>query len=457
MAAPKVSDLDLATYLKLVSKGAVMQQLSQDHAGWLLIKQLKKGPAEGRTLRKAMVAGEGSDAIGFIAASRAAYHSAHKIAPTEAVYEYKDFAATVEVENALMQKVLGSKDGFAQYGEPLAAEINAKMVGLKRILAKSVFGDGTGVLAQVASAAVTSARTVVTVDVGDSARGYIANLRETDRVLPKNADGTAAAPTVFSGTFSYYQVYSVDRSAGTVTLQARDASDAVLTVTATGLTAGDLLYPRNLNTISDLSSVVVDYNTLSESLVGLESMAAADGRLVNGITMSGALSGTHKDLAGSPLTSAAFQQILSMVKDRVGPSTYQYKSALMNYKTYDHLVDVAATDRRFITAKDAQLGVDGRLAYAHGRDQVMLQEDEFCPEQRIWILPTGNSPAGDAPLEWYGSDIEAVNLDGVSHFAALHTTAGRYARAVNLFFEGTGSLVCNHPASIGLVRDFAIS
>jgi hypothetical protein len=450
MAASKPSDLTLGNFLKIVSKGLVYNNLSTDSAVWENIARKKKGASEGRHLRYLLRSKLGAGAVGFVKPTGADYPTSHQATINEATAEYKDFALTVEVERTLMEKAYND---FNSYGDVLAEELTAKGIAMSRMLSASVYGDGTGVVAQALDAGTADTSTdLVTfnVDTTTSARGFIGWVEIGDKLLPKNADGTAAAPTCTD--FSYYIVTAKDRDNGTITLQPTNSSDAAVTdLTATGLTAGDLLYRQTQSTFSDISSApAVDYNTLSENWAGLASLSENDGRLVNGITQSGNLGGTRRDASGDPIDSQDFQQIISKLMIAVGAGRYNYKQAMMAWETLDSLIEAREVDRRFQSIEDNKRGVKS-IGYIHGRNSVMFEADEYCPKQRIYVIPDGEA------CSFHGKDFEYVEATPGQKFYLKASSNGGYSRSINAFMEGSGVLVSNHMAAIGTIENFTVT
>ena len=153
MAVAKAGDLTLGNYLKIVSKGAVYNNLSEDSPIWDMVKKKKKGPAEGRELRYLIRSAYGSAAAAFVAVNGGAYPTGSQATINEGTAQYKDFALTVEVERTLIAKAISD---FSRYGEPLAEELRSKSIAMSRILSAAAYADGTGVLAEFSGAGTVS-------------------------------------------------------------------------------------------------------------------------------------------------------------------------------------------------------------------------------------------------------------------------------------------------------------
>lgn len=446
-AQTNLSDLQLGEYLKIVSKTGVYNNLSEDSSIWDLVKKMKKGPAEGRELRYLLRTAYGAAAANFVAVTGGAYPGAQQATIDEATAIFKDYALTIELQRTLIEKAVSD---FSRYGEPLAEEMRSKTISLSRQLSGALYADGTGILAQAADAGTVNTTTdLVTFNVStdSTAKGFIGWVELGDKVLVKNSDGTAAAPTCTS--FSYYVVTDKDRTAGTITLKSYTSADAVITdVTATGVTAGDYLI-KHSSAAQDWAAISTnDYNTMSYYYPGLESLAAADGRKVNGITMSGAVKGTHRDVLGQPIDSSDFQKLMSLVKLSVGANRYKYSKAMMAWETLDALIESRETDRRFQSIGDTDKGV-ASMGYVHGKDRVVFEADEFCPKQRIWILPQGDA------VQFYGEDFSFVEPQAGQKFMLKPNSTG-HDRNVRAYMEGSGTLLCVHPAAVGVIKNFTV-
>jgi len=447
-AVTNLGGLDIGKYLKIISKGGVYNNLPEDSSMWENIQKKKKGADEGRELRYLLRSAYGASAANFVAVGGGAYPNAQKSSLSEGTAQYKDFALTIEVERTIIERAISD---FSRYGEPLAEEIRAKTITLSRQLSAAVYADGTGVLAAATGAGtIGSGRIVLPLGTASTSRGFVGWLEYGDRVVVATTAGVQTDPTVSSGTFAWYSVYDKDRANDTVTLQAQNSSGTALTVTATNIlsTMVILKYGSQLN---DLASVATtdDYNALSYYYPGLQSLAANDGRKVNGINMTGAVKGTQRDVGGQPIDSSDFQKLMSQVKLNVGANRYKYTRAMMAWETLDALVESRETDRRFISIKDNKRGVDV-LGYVHGKDTLIFEADEFCPKQAIWCVPEGDV------LQFWGSDFEFVEPQAGQKFM-LKPNASGHDRSIRSYMEGHGTLTCVHPAAVGLVTNFTVS
>ncbi len=449
-AAPAVSDLTLGKFLKIVSKGVVYNNLSEDTSMWDLVKKMKKGPAEGRELRFLLRSGYGAGAVGFMPPTGGDYPTAHKSTVQEGLARYKDYALTVEVERTLIAKAISD---FSKYGEPLADELRVKGIALSRMLSAAAYSDGTGVLATIGTTpTISSGSTTIILSSSDSARGFVGHIQLDDKVLIKAADGTARTPTGGSGTFSHYLVTAKDREANTVTLVSYNTLGAVMANSGVGsAVAGEYIYKANQTTFNDLASISTnDYNTISESIVGLESLSAKDGRVVNGITMSGGVAGTRVDCGGAGIDSKWLQKLMSQVMINVGQGRYKYDRAMMAWETLDALVEAREVDRKFTDVKDNKRGVEG-LGYIHGNNKLIFEQDEFCRKNRVIVAPNGDV------LQFHGSDFDFVQAQPGQKFHVTPSANGGFQRSVSAMMEGNGALLSVHSPAIGMLHNFTIA
>jgi hypothetical protein len=438
MAAQVLSDLTLGNYLKIVSKGAVYNNLSEDSPIWDLIKKKKKGKDEGRYMHYLLRSAYGSKAVGFVAPS-GAYPSAHKSTTNEGKAQYKDFALTVEAERSVIARALSD---MSRYGEPFAEEMRSKTIALSRILSAAVYQDGTGVIGTVSAISFpTSTTALVTLDVSNSARGHIGWFEFGDGVAFYDTSAVAATTT----NAVTWTVSSRDRANNQVTLTASAAHNGA--GGANAISAGDVIYRSQQATIPDLTALA-DYGVASEAFVGLGSLSQNDGRLVNGITLSGALGGTRRNCLGNPIDSQDFQIGMSNTMVAVGQGRYKYSKALMAWETLDALVESRETDRRFNSIQDNKRGVS-ELGYQHAKNSVIFQADEFCPKSKIYVCPEGDV------LQFYGSDFETVKPDGGKGMHLKPNSSG-YDRTMQLFMEGTGCLLSVHSPAILTIENFTI-
>jgi hypothetical protein len=443
----KIGDNTLGNYLKVVSQNGVYSQLSEQSTMWSNILKRKKGAAEGRELRFLLRSSYGMAAAQFVAVNGAVeYPAAQQATLSECTAYYKDFALTVEVERTLIAKALSD---MSRYGEPLAEELKCKTIGMARMLSAAVYQDGTGVIGTVLSTSVSGGQLIVTLNTGDTARGHVGWGEYGDKVKLYSTAGAAHAVTVSSGTISYYTIGAIDRVNDKWYINAYDASNTQLSISAANtVTAGDLIYRSGI-TPNDTTAIstTAEYGTLSEAFVGLDAITQDDGRKVFGVNLNAPIKGTRFDCGANPVDSQHFQQLMSLVKVAVGEGAYKWSNAIMAPEVLDALVESRETDRRFMSVKDNTRGVDG-LGYQHGKDRILFETDEYCPKKRVYVVPQGDC------LQFRGSDFEFVRPDGGQKFFLRPSTTGGHYRSVRAYLEGSGLIFSVHPQAIGVLHNY---
>lgn len=454
MAYSNISNLQLGTLLQIVFSNGVRNQISTDFRDFEWIKRARVANSLARELRFQIQTSLGAAAIQYRnpGTTNRAFPAAQQAAISEKTAFLKELNATIELEYNLWDRARKSPE---KYAEPLALEIDSKTSAAKRRLAADLYGDGLGVVGTVSSVTDTTGAggsTLVTLSNTNTARGHVGFFEFGDLLLPYNTNGTADNPTV-TGTFYAWRVDTKDRENNQVRLSAVDSSGTVLALTASSLDSGDVFYRVGQPTIPDLTGAISDYGTATEVMAGLESLAAGDGRVVWGITMSGATAGSRIGAGGNPIDVKYIQKALDKVKVNVGQDRYKWKLMSMAPETHASLIESRETDRRFQTVEDNKRGVK-YFAYVHGNDVVETYASEYVPQKRIYMLPEAKS--SEKVIEFWGADFEPVRAQNGDEFHLKATSSG-YVSTMQSFLQGTGTYVCKHPASIAVVDDFTNS
>jgi hypothetical protein len=362
----------------------------------------------------------------------------------------------LEIEQNLFRRAMMSP---AKYAEPLAQEIESKLVGSKRRLAIDLYGDGTGVVGTIASAAVTSPASnqiVFTLSSSATARGAAAHFEYDDLlVLKANGGGASALDTSLATEPVYWKVVDKNREANTVTLQGLDSGlAAVASITSISVqpTAGDVFYRYGQPSIPNLASIA-DYGTASEVIPGLLALASNDGRLVHGITMSGASAASIQDVSGDPLDVSQVRKMLDNMKIRVGQNAYSYKKLVGAPEAHAAFIESRETDRRFTSVTDDKRGLK-QFGYIHGNDTLVVVESEFCPMKQMYALP--EAKGGDKVLEFHGTDFQTVRAKDGDEWHLKPSSAGGHERVLVSYMDMYGTLICKRPAAIGRLQNFSL-
>lgn len=459
MAFSNIDSLTLGNLLQIVFSNGVRNQISQDFRDFEYIKRAKVGSSVARELRFMFQSTLGAAAIQYRnpGTSGRAFPSAQQASVAEYTAKFKELNATIELEYNLWDRARKSPE---KYAEPLALEIDSKASASKRRLAADLYGDGTGVMGTVASAAVQSPASNqldFTLSAADAARGHVGFFEYGDILqLNANAGGASALDTSLATEPVYWKVITKDRENRKVSLQGLDSALApVATITSitTQPTAGDVFYRYGQPTIPNLSSIS-DYGTISEVMAGLDSLVAGDGRVVHGITMSGATAGTRQDCGANPIDVKWIQKVMDKVKISVGQDRYRWKIMNQAPETHASLIESRETDRRFQTVEDNKRGVKF-FAYVHGNDVLECNSSEYVPQNRIYIFP--ETKAGEKVLEFHGSDFETVKGQGMGDFHLKPSASGGYVNTMVSYLQAIGVFIAKHPAAVAVCHNFTNS
>jgi hypothetical protein len=440
----------LGNLLQIKFSDGIRNQISKDFRDWEMVLKSKVSNSAARELRFMLLTAFGVDAINYANPGTidSAFPSADRSSLQEYTAKFKEIRTTIEVQYDLFERAIQSPE---KYGEPIKVEMDSKLSASKRRLAADFHADGTGVLGTVASCTLQS---LVTLDVSDSARGHVGLFEYGQKVVAKTAAGGASAATAATGTLSHFVVVQKDRDNQILTLQAVNTLGANTALSAAPA-ATEVLYRKaqaDAGDIPNLSSIS-DYGTATQVMAGLPSLAAADGRVIHGMTMSGAIASSEYDAGGNPIDVRHIQRAMSQVKVKVGQDQYSWKMMVQAPETLDSLIESRETDRRFTTMEDGARGTK-KFMYQHQNDSLECYTSEYCQPKRLYILP--ESKAGQKVLEFHGSDFKTVKAPGGGDFHLKPSASGFVATVVS-YMQAIGVVICKHPASISVIRNFSNS
>lgn len=370
---------------------------------------------------------------------------------------YKAIDTTIQLSLDMWNKA--KKAPELRYLEPLMLESQSKALTARKEMCINLYGDGTGARGVVSSIAYASSAVTITLD--SSAMGHAGWLQhgELILVLPNTATigasvrGTISANRAVGtgGTALYMKVTGRNLRNNTVTCGTAYTSAGVeIAITGIGdIVATDVIYKRGTGVaVATDSTPSGDYNTLTEVGAGYESILASDGRVVHGITMSGAVAGTSYTASGA-FDPQHIQEGVTDVKTITGDE-YDYNQLVMAPKLVDVFVEGLNTDQ-YVRADDPKKRGGKAFYYSHGNDMLELVGSEFCPNNRIYANPAGGSEDG-SPLEFRGHDFEMVDMDGQSQF--LSTGSSGYKKGIEKFLCGRYCFVSKHPAASLVISGF---
>ena len=462
-----ISQLPLGDLIQIVFSNGVRNQISEDFRDFEYVSKERISSSMAREIRFMLQSAYGTAAIQYRnPGARSDFPRRQQSSIKEYSAKIKECAATIDIEYNLYDRARKSPE---RYMLPLALEVQSKSIAGKRRVAADFHADGTGVLGEVSSAAAYDAvndKQVITLKNEPSAPGHSGLFEFGDLVIAVQNSGAARGPSG-STNFYAYKVLDRDREKNQITIQPITADGSIdVDVSATNLAASDVFYRvgdpilQGVNT-SDNSAVtssldlsnVADYGSSGFAMVGLDSLATADGRLVHGIEMSGATAATVKSLSNNEtLSTKHIQQLLSLTKTRVGASAYKWKMITMSPEAHSTLIDSNEADRRFIAAADPVRGAH-QFKYIHGKDSLETFESEFCKPSKLYLLPEASD--GRKVLEFWSTDWETVRGDGLSEWHLNPSASGGYEEAMVSFLKTNLQTICCHPAAVGVLEGFS--
>lgn len=450
MPISNVDALNLGKFLQIAYSEGVRNQISTDYRDWEMIKRARVSDPDGRQMNFLIQTSLGPSAVQYVAPGAAGlFPASQQISTQECNAIYKEIASTIEIEYSIWDRARKSP---SKYAEPLAKEIESKTSASKRRMAADLYGDGTGVVGEFASqVSLASGVLVLQLSTSATSPGHVGFFEFGDILSAHQPDGTARNHTAAPAS-NLYRVVARNRKLDQVTLQALAADGTNASPAATNLVAGDFLYRAGQPTKPNRTSPG-DYGSVTEAIPGLLSLAAADGRVVHGITMSGVTAGSHIDASGNPLDVSQIQELMSNVKVNVGQSAYSWKQLVMAPEALDNLIESRETDRRFNSVEDTTRGAR-KFVYQHQNDSLECVTSEYVHKKLIYALPEAKS--GQKVLESYMTDFEPVTMGNQMSEFHLKPASGGYQRSVVSFMQAMGTLVCKHPAAIAVLKNFAI-
>lgn len=463
MAYSPISSLPLGKIVQIAFDSGIRNQISEAHRSFEMIKKARVSSSVPRSIRFYFQSSLLPSNVQWRDPGTQNRSFPNAFQPLESEYEaqLKEVNASLELEYNLYQ---AAKKSPEKYAEPLQNIINSATISTKREMARALWLDGTGVIGTLpaSSAAVTSPASnqlVFTLDEASGSRGHVGTFEYNEIYILKTAAGAATALDTNLGTEPvYWQCVLKDRAAGTVTLKGLDSSFAAvasMTVVNTPPEDNSVFYKYNQPTIPDLTAIVLgttDYGTISEMMAGMPSLAASDGRVMHGITMSGATGASSYNAGGNPLDLSHFNGVMDLAKIEVGSDRYSWKQAIGSPEAQSGLIESRETDRRFISWQDNLRGTT-RFGVVHRNDKIELVDDEYVAPTDLWIMP--ESKSGQKVLEYHGSDFETVQAGADSDGFQLKVASGQYVNTMISYLFNRCVLINKHPKSCARIYNFS--
>jgi len=379
----------------------------------------------------------------------------------EVTAKMKKLQVTIELDRNVWERLKKAK--FKYVDNPLAFEIMNKMDAAKRVQARSLFGDGSGCIGIISSAAASGGKLEVTLSTANTSigGGNTNWFHKNELVAPCEADGT---PITLTGhaTGVKWKVERGNRKNKKVVFTVLTSAGLPVTVTdATLSAAAGRLYPVTVLTDSfegpDVSSPLsIDWGVITPVWAGLESLTANDGRTVFGVVYSGELGGSVFDHNGELFDVSAIEESMNETEQNVGPGKYKYNNIVMPYNAYSSLIEGKEADRRFNSVEDSKRG-GRKFIYQYSDQALDCIKSYFCSLNRIFSIPApaqGEMGETGFALEYRGTDFENVEADGVKTF--MKVSNGKYVNTVQSFLEAYTVMIAKQPAAITRIENFGM-
>ena len=443
-----INELDLGSFLQIIYSQGIYNQTSRDYSDFDMIKMhnVKVAPGRQYDFQLSTSLAPASTQRRNPGQANRPFPKGFKIAHEEYTAKFKEIQTTIEVDGNLLSRAAETPQ---KYAELWATQAELSLDGARRVMASEIYRDGTGVLGHVKTLAVPSAGRI-TVELNNDRSvnklSYAGWFESDDIIIPMNRDGSTASAMASA---VYLQVVSIDELNNTVKFKGLDANFEEVTL-SDAPAVDEVLYRYGQQVFPDLDSSF-DYGDVSTPIVGYESLAAADGRLVHGMELEGVLAGSQIDAGGASIDVKFLEQAMNKAKRRVGPTRYDWKKMCTSYQTRSALIESKEGDRRFVSVKDNDRG-SAEFNYIHGETQLRLGASEYCPEDAIWMLPEVRS-SGDKVMEYVGDEMKVAKYGNMADFH-LKIANGEYVDTVQQFMRGVNLLLCKHPAAIASIVGF---
>lgn len=449
----KIGDLPLGEFLQIAFTQGVFNQLNQTFPDFEMVKKFRVGDPNWREQRFLLQTSLGPSAVQYRnPLNSTKFPTAQRIGIGEKVALAKEINTTVEIEYNLYKKALNSP---FKYAEPLALEMQSKAIAAKRRIAADLYGDGSGVLGVVKSQAVVGGKLEIVLET--NAVGHI-GFFEFEDLVRLHVGATAAvrtvSPVVGQPEIAMFRVAGRSRIGDKVVLEALSANGSVVEVlsdqgSSPDVQALDRVYRAGQETIPTIANIV-DWGEASEVFVGLETLLAADGRQVHGISMSGITAGTQVEGSYAGLDLVHVQSALSNAKVAVGQGVYKWSMLTASPEARDALIATSESDRRFMVADNPKRGGKS-FVFQHENDTLEVMASEYCPKNRSYALPT-QSAGKQAMMQLYFTEMAPVDA-GSGKLHLKPAEGGGHERRIASYMEGYLSLLCTHPAAGVVIKN----
>lgn len=312
----------------------------------------------------------------------------------KAVYDLKYLYGRVEVTGPSMAKTKNETGAFLQ---ALKSELDGIRNDLKKDLARQVYGNGSGVVAEVAAGGANSTTVAVVgaevIRKGQLYPGFVATIYD------------ASATADLSGT---HTVSAVDLSAGTVTFS-----------TGVGATfaAGDQIRRAGVTTKTPAEG---NTHSLSDEVDGIQRIVADSATALGGITPTGANSwwDNQRVPVSGALTLEAIQKGLNLARIAGGMPTSVITSLGVQREFYD-LLDQAV---QYTNPESLNYAAGFKTLSYNG---MPIIADIDAPYGKMYILDEATMKVF-SDQDWHFLDADGMTLRQVTGFDKFEAIMARY-------------------------------
>jgi len=314
--------------------------------------------------------------------------------------------AVARITNEL---ILASKNNSGAFVSALKQEIDSAQLNVSNSAAQAVYGNGSGVIGQLAASTTLASTTIQLRNIEDIV------FFEVDYKIKLSAANGGGS--VRSGVLT---VVGVDRELGTVTVDAN---------ISTAIPAA---------TVNDYISVEGDYDKKMKGLgAWIPSIAPSIGDNFFGVDRSvdvTRLAGFRGDLSSLPIEEALIQGGM-----KIGRDGGKVDHVFMSFQKYADLTKSLGSKVQFvdILAKDANIGFQG-VKVNLGKSIATVIPDRNCPDNKMFMLQLDSWKLHSLEGMPMILDMDGLKMLRVSNDDAAEIRVGYYAQ-----------IACNWPGANG--------
>ena len=351
--------------------------------------------------------------------------------------------------------------------DPVKMEMHNQNINSEEMIAKSWWGDGTGVQATVASLTSGTPTNKATIVVYNQVakRGTIRWIQKGQELHFVAANGTKL-DFECAATPAYYKVDSINLAANSFIITPYTSADVATTITGNSGSnpvaaearvhnAGD--YAQQGSSYQDLSGTDINYDG-GLYPVGLATHSANDGRKIGTLTLDSTIGGTRYTASGSPSPDMILD-LMRMLEDANGRGEFVYPSLDCSTKLYTYLLQA---DENAVVLQPQQRARGGKvITVAWGEGDTEFNRTRFCPDYIMYAAPMNGPRRGafgeqQAPLQFKFSGFDFMTNPGNNDIFFPKFISGEQVAAWVARMRSFYAFVCPHHPSLGSIAGFTV-